>query len=106
MMELFKKIGQVSLIGVTVLSLVHLPVRADTETLQNGAQDVNIDGDNNQVNQVINQTIINHPGRGSLNRPDQKTGKNQQANESESNNRGNRYGVERNADRGNRHGRD
>jgi hypothetical protein len=69
-----------------LLGIAVLPARAQTETTQSGSQGAVIAGDNNQVTQVINQTIINHPGRGSINRAKDKNhkGENQSIN-----NRGN-----------------
>jgi hypothetical protein len=100
-MKKLKKIGQLSLISATLIGFVHFPAQADTANLQNSDPDAVISGDNNQVTQIINQTIINHPGRGSLNRSDNmKKDKTQNSED----NRGNHYGVERNADRGNRNG--
>ncbi|BFM40377.1 hypothetical protein [Synechocystis sp. LKSZ1] len=47
-----------------VLLLFGLGLPASAQVAAQGAsQDTLINGDNNQVTQVINQTIINHPGR-------------------------------------------
>ncbi|AFY76481.1 MAG: hypothetical protein IGR93_01040 [Hydrococcus sp. C42_A2020_068] len=99
-MKQFQKIGRLGLVSVTFIGLTQFPVRSDTTAIQNGAQDANISGDNNQVTQIINQTIINHPGRGSLNRSDNKKDERAQAREFE--NRGNGNGVERNSGKGDR----
>lgn len=97
---MLKKISQLSLISATFLGLAHFPASADTAAVQSGSQDVNISGDNNQVNQTINQTIINHPGRGSLNRSDgNRKNKTQNTEESDRNNNGNHYGSDRNHNR-------
>lgn len=53
-----------SLIGFVVLSVVAFPAAADTATEQVGVQEAIINGDNNQVTQVINQITVEHPGRG------------------------------------------
>lgn len=96
-MKRLRRLTQLSLISTSFFGLIHFPVLADTATLQNGDQDAVVRGDNNQVTQIINQTIINHPGRGSLNRSDNnKKDRTQHPTESESENRGNRYGVGRN----------
>ncbi|OKH18991.1 hypothetical protein NIES593_21550 [Hydrococcus rivularis NIES-593] len=102
-MKQVQKIGQLGLVSVTFIGLTQLPVRSDTTAIQNGAQDANISGDNNQVTQIINQTIINHPGRGSLNRSDPKKGKKDERSQArEFENRGNGNGVERNSGKGDR----
>jgi hypothetical protein len=96
-MKRLRRLTQLSLISTSFFGLIHFPVLADTATLQNGDQDAVVSGDNNQVTQIINQTIINHPGRGSLNRSDNnKKDRTQHSTESEFENRGNRYGVGRN----------
>ena len=56
--------GVFSLIGFAALSAVTLPAMADSTTEQIGTQSATINGDNNQVIQVINQVDINHPGLG------------------------------------------
>lgn len=97
---MLKKISQLSLLSATFLGLAHFPAYADTAAIQSGAQDVNISGDNNQVNQTINQTIINHPGRGALNRSDgNRKDKTQKIGDSDRNNNGNAYGSDRNNNR-------
>ena len=67
-MNMLSKIGQLSLVSAALLGLVHFSAQAETATVQTGTQEAVISGDNNQVIQTINQTIINHPGRGSINR--------------------------------------
>lgn len=69
---MFKKINQLSIISTFLVSFIHLPTLAETATSQNGTQSATITGTNNQLYQVINQTIINHPGRGLVNRDEKK----------------------------------
>lgn len=51
-----------ALTNACLLVSLGLPASAQVAT-QGANQDTLINGDNNQVTQVINQTIINHPGR-------------------------------------------
>jgi hypothetical protein len=51
-----------ALTNAFLLVSLGLPASAQVAT-QGASQDTLITGDNNQVTQVINQTIINHPGR-------------------------------------------
>ena len=67
-MNMLSKIGQVSLVSAALLGLVHFSAQAETATVQTSTQEAVISGDNNQVIQTSNQTIINHPGLGSINR--------------------------------------
>lgn len=41
---------------------------AQAETVQQGTQDANIQGDNNEVNQTINQYYFKNPGKGAIKR--------------------------------------
>ena len=56
--------GACGVIGSVALSVIALPAIADTATDQIATQEAIINGDNNQVTQVINQITIEHPGRG------------------------------------------
>lgn len=72
----FNKIAQQSLMSTTLISLVYLPAQAEIIPLQTGSQGATISGgNNNQIIQVINQTIINRPGRGQINRFENKKNK-------------------------------
>jgi hypothetical protein len=72
-----KKTSQVSLVSAALIGLVHFAAQAETVPLQTGSQGATISGDNNQVIQVINQTIINRPGRGGVDRLENKKKKKQ-----------------------------
>ncbi|ACB50926.1 hypothetical protein cce_1576 [Crocosphaera subtropica ATCC 51142] len=63
-----RKISQIGWISISLLTLLPIPTVAQTTTSQTGSLEANIEGDNNQVYQTINQTIINHPGKGSVQR--------------------------------------
>ena len=52
------------LIGAAVISAITLPALANTTTEQVGTQSATINGNNNQIIQIINQTTIDHPGLG------------------------------------------
>lgn len=69
-MKNFKKTSQLSLVSAVLLGFMHFPVQAQTAPNQGASQDATVSGDNNQVTQVINQTIIIRPNRGVLNRLD------------------------------------
>ncbi len=56
------KSGFLGLLGTVLMGVLVLPAYAQTPS-QSGAQDAVITGDNNQVNQVINQTIIYRMGK-------------------------------------------
>jgi hypothetical protein len=53
-------------LSVVASSLISLP--ADSQTVQEGTQDAFIQGDNNQINQTINQFNFNNPGKGAIKR--------------------------------------
>lgn len=53
-------------LSVAVLALTIPP--ADSQTLQQGTQDASIQGDNNEINQTINQFTFNNPGKGAIKR--------------------------------------
>lgn len=56
--------GAFSLLGAAAISTLALPAFANTASEQIGTQSATIDGNNNQVIQVINQVNISHPGLG------------------------------------------
>lgn len=56
--------GVLGLLGAAAISTLALPAFANTATEQIGTQSTTINGDNNQVTQVINQVNISHPGLG------------------------------------------
>ena len=58
---------------VTFATLVLSSIRANSETLQQGTQDAYIKGDDNEINQTINQYYFNNPGKGAINRRDHIT---------------------------------
>lgn len=68
---MFKKISQLGLVSTLFFSLIHEPTYAATESVQNVYQNASVSGSNNQVYQIINQTIINNPKRG-VNERDKK----------------------------------
>ncbi len=56
--------GALSLLGAAAISTLAMPGLANTATEQIGTQSATINGDNNQIIQVINQVNIEHPGLG------------------------------------------
>lgn len=56
--------GACGVIGSVALSMIAFLAIADTATDQIATQEAIINGDNNQVTQVINQITIEHPGQG------------------------------------------
>jgi hypothetical protein len=58
-------------LSVAVLGLIILP--ANSQTVQQGTQDASIQGDNNEINQTINQFNFNNPGKGAIKRKDPVT---------------------------------
>lgn len=66
---MLRKTVMLSLLSSPLLGVISLPAQADNATVQTSTQQVVINGNNNQVIQVINQTnIIDHPGRGNRRR--------------------------------------
>ncbi|MBE9138796.1 hypothetical protein IQ254_16615 [Nodosilinea sp. LEGE 07088] len=59
-----QRFGAFSLLGVAAISTLTLPAFANTASQQIGTQSATIDGNNNNVIQVINQVNISHPGLG------------------------------------------
>jgi hypothetical protein len=58
MLKLASRFG---LMSALLIGLTPLPARSDSFPAQGGSQGIVINGNNNQVTQVINQTIINRP---------------------------------------------
>ena len=56
--------GAFTLLGAAAISTLTLPAFANTASEQIGTQSATINGNNNQVIQVINQVNISHPGLG------------------------------------------
>jgi hypothetical protein len=56
--------GAFSLLGAAAFSTLSFPAFANPATEQIGTQSATINGDNNQIIQVINQVNIQHPGLG------------------------------------------
>ena len=69
---IFKKEHQLSLVTATLIGLSSLPALAQTADTQTSYQNATISGENNQVIQITEQTIINYPESGSNNVPDTK----------------------------------
>ncbi|MCG8363356.1 MAG: hypothetical protein MJA27_08505 [Pseudanabaenales cyanobacterium] len=70
---MLRKTGMFSLLSATLLGIVSLPAQANNATVQTSTQQAVINGNNNQVIQVINQTnVINHSGRGNQRRNDER----------------------------------
>ena len=66
---MLRKTGMFSLLSATLLGVVSLPAQANNATVQTSTQQAVINGNNNQVIQVINQTNVNnHSGRGNQRR--------------------------------------
>lgn len=59
-----QRYGAFSLLGAAAISTLAMPSFANTATTQTGTQSATINGNNNQVIQVINQVNIDHPGLG------------------------------------------
>ena len=72
------KISQIGLLAFSLLGLLNTPIFAQTTTSQIGSIEATVNGENNQVYQTINQTIINHPGKGAIRRNPRKYPKTQQ----------------------------
>ncbi len=62
---MLKQIGMITVLGTAWIGCI-TSAYADTAVVQTGSQGAIVSGDNNEVNQVINQTTIynQHPGRG------------------------------------------
>ena len=61
---MLRQTGIFGLLSGALLGVVSLPAQADNATVQTSNQQAVINGDNNQIIQVINQTnVINQPGR-------------------------------------------
>lgn len=58
---MLKSASRFGLMSALVIGLAPIPIRAEIVPAQGGSQGVVINGNNNQVTQVINQTIINRP---------------------------------------------
>ncbi|WP_013323912.1 hypothetical protein [Gloeothece verrucosa] len=93
---------KISLMSTTLVGLIHLPLLAQTATVQSSSQEATVSGNNNQVIQTTNQVIINHPGQGLQNRYKEQpsNGNAQFSSSSDDHNRGNHYG-QRKHDRNN-----
>ncbi|ACK66314.1 hypothetical protein PCC8801_2295 [Rippkaea orientalis PCC 8801] len=94
---MLKKISQVGLITIALFGTIGVPSFAQNTSSQTAGMEATVSGSNNQVNQTINQTIINHPGVGSVNRNTPKVttnnrgGVNPRRIENRDNRRHNRY---------------
>ncbi|MEA5510356.1 hypothetical protein VB715_11330 [Crocosphaera sp. UHCC 0190] len=62
------KISPFCLVILTYFGLTNMPIFAQNTTSQTGNLEATVSGENNQVYQTINQTIITHPGMGSIRR--------------------------------------
>ncbi|MDJ0510624.1 MAG: hypothetical protein QNJ64_15420 [Crocosphaera sp.] len=71
------KKSQIGLLCFTLLSLFNTSIFAQKNTSQIGSIEANVNGGNNQIYQTINQTIINHPGKGVIQRNQRNYRKNQ-----------------------------
>jgi hypothetical protein len=63
----------VILTGLSVATLGLTNLAADSQTVQQGTQDAYIQGDDNEVNQIINQYYFNNPGKGVIKRKESVT---------------------------------
>jgi hypothetical protein len=59
--KMLKLTSRFGLMGALFIGLTPLPALSDTASGQGASQGVVINGNNNNVTQVINQTIINRP---------------------------------------------
>lgn len=82
---MFTKTGIFTIISVVTLALISFP--ADSQTIQQeGNQDAYIQGNDNELNQTINQYYFNNPGKGVIKRKEPLTEPNNSQNSSEHNN--------------------
>lgn len=65
---MFQQISKIGFASAIFFSLTISHSSAQNTTSQTGSLDATVSGENNQVYQTINQTIINHPGRGAIRR--------------------------------------
>lgn len=63
-MRILKKASTLGLLSAAMLCGSPFSAQANDAVVQTGTQEAIIDGNNNQVIQVINQVNIEHPGRG------------------------------------------
>ena len=80
---MFKQSNILTLITVALtLSLTNFP--ANSQSVQEGSQDASIEGNDNEINQIINQYYFNNPGQGSIKRGE-NTNQSQKKNNSSDN---------------------
>lgn len=63
---MFTKIGIFTCVSAATLGLTSFTAYA--QTVQQGTQDASIQGNDNEVNQTINQYYFNNPGKGAIKR--------------------------------------
>lgn len=90
---MLRKISILGSLSFVSLALVSLPVYSQTN--QAGTQSVYIQGDNNEVNQIINQYYFNNPGKGAIRRREPANKLNNNARNSPNRQWGNNRGVGR-----------
>lgn len=60
-------------IGVSAASIALTSFPAYSQTVQQGTQDASIQGNNNEINQIINQYYFENPGKGAIERAEPVT---------------------------------
>ena len=70
-----RKISQVGFLFFTLLALLNTSTLAQENSSQVGSVEATVNGKNNQVYQTINQMIINHPGKGKIQRNQRNSSK-------------------------------
>ncbi len=73
-----RKISQIGFLCFTLLALLNTSTLAQETNTQVGSFEATVNGKNNQVYQTINQMIINHPGKGKIQRNQRNSSKIQQ----------------------------
>ena len=77
--------GIFTFVSVAALALIGFP--ANSQTLQQGTQDAYIQGNENEINQTINQYYFKNPGKGAINRKEHTTEPNKSDQSSVNNNK-------------------
>ena len=74
--NILSQTGILSFVSFVFFSLTAFPALANRSTRFTGTQEANIQGDNNEVNQTINQYYFENPGRGAVKRREPESGAN------------------------------
>ncbi|MDJ0633067.1 MAG: hypothetical protein QNJ34_07740 [Xenococcaceae cyanobacterium MO_188.B29] len=60
-------------IGVSAVTIALTSFSAHSQTVQQGTQDASIQGNDNEINQIINQYYLDNPGKGAIERAEPVT---------------------------------